>query len=68
MLTYLEGEIYCHTITVRHFDIPLSIMDKNNQTVDQQANRGPNKATHQLNLTTYAEQSIQQQWNTHPPI
>ena len=43
-------------------------MDKNNQRVDQQANGGPNKATDQLNLTTYAEQSIQQQWNTHPPI
>ena len=68
MLTYLKGEIYCHTITVTHFDIPLSIMDKNNQRVDQEANGGPNKATDQLNLTKYAEQSIQRQWNTHPPI
>ena len=68
MLTYLKGEIYCHTVTVMHFVIPLSIMDKNNQRVDQQANRGPNKAMDQLNLTIYVEQSIQQQWNTHPPI
>ena len=68
MLTYLKGEIYCHTVTVMHFDIPLSIMDKNNQRVDQQANRGPNKAMDQLNLTIYVEQSIQQQWNTYPPI
>ena len=43
-------------------------MDKNNQRVDQEANGGPNKATDQLNLTKYAEQSIQRQWNTHPPI